>query len=103
MTAEIHLLAGIFKYPHTNDLVSQIIGVTFGVVLRDAKQHQQTLLDLPDGCAVDLHRRSRYSLDDSSHSAISPRPQRDAGKHNPIRGSFHCKKSGPRERERLAV
>ena len=51
---EVHLLVGIFKYPHTDDLVGQVIGVRLGVLLRDSEQYQQPLLDLPDSLAANF-------------------------------------------------
>ena len=52
-------------------LVQQAVGVGPVVFRGDADERQQSLIDTPDGLAVDVDRGPADSLDQSSHGSLA--------------------------------
>ena len=65
--AKVHFARVVVKYSQTADLPSEIIGISFGVLALNAKQHEDALSDRSCNVTVHFYARLGDALQNGSH------------------------------------
>jgi len=67
---QIHLSFRIVENAQAGDLVGQVVGIGFGVILAYAQQYQQTFANCSSDFAGNGNLGPSYALDDGSHKEV---------------------------------